>query len=226
MKITISAVLALLLVERAVGFLPPNLLQQQRQQLPATLGMAETDVGADVSVPYDAAARLAYDQWRSQYDKGAFDAKRYESFKRNYETITVANVIAKKRAREQQTGTVSLSLLSLNEFGDMTEEEYANMMNTSVGKEQGSASASTAAPTTTSDVLSQAMEAAELQTAASNALGEAADALALEEQVSRLQTMPLRRVFFSTSGRISDERCHTTTFAPQIFTETYGSLGS
>jgi len=133
--------------------------------------MAETDT-TDVSIPYDAAARLAYDEWRAQYNKGDFDPKRYETFKTNYETITVANVAAKKKAREEGS-TVSLSLMKLNEFGDLSEEEYNKMQENQQQPEF----------TTTGDVLSKAVENAELQSQASSALGEAADALAEEEQV-------------------------------------------
>ena len=131
--------------------------------------MVEEAVGSDVSIPYDAAARLAYDEWRAQYNKGSFDEKRFVNFKNNYETITVANVVAKKLARE--SGTVSLSLLTFNEFGDLSQSEYEQAMRAD------------SPPTTTGDVLSKALEAAELQLQASNALGEAADALAEEEQV-------------------------------------------
>ena len=134
--------------------------------------MVEEAVESNVSIPYDAAARLAYDEWRAQYSKGAFDSNRYLNFKNNYETITVANVAAKKRARDE--GTVSISLMTLNEFGDLSEEEYKVATN---------ASSSSSLPTSTSDVLSKALEAAELQVQASAALGEAADALAEEEQV-------------------------------------------
>lgn len=175
MKIYYFAVLALILAERAVGFIP-----MQHQQRPAlhharralsAASMADTDT--DVSIPYDAAARLAYDEWRAEYKKGDFDAARYETFKNNYETITVANVAAKKKARDD--GTVSLSLMTLNEFGDMSEDEYMQKQRAS-GKIEF---------TSTGDVLSKAVENAELQNVASNALGEAADALAEEEQVSR-----------------------------------------
>jgi Cathepsin propeptide inhibitor domain (I29) len=134
--------------------------------------MVEEAIDSDVSIPYDSAARLAYDQWRAQYNKGNFDASRYQNFKNNYEAITVANVIAKKRARDE--GTVSISLMTLNEFGDLSEVEY---------KLATQASSSSSLPTSTGDVLSKALEAAELQVQASTALGEAADALAEEEQV-------------------------------------------
>lgn len=129
---------------------------------------APSDVGSDVSIPYDAAARLAYEEWRAQFNKGAFDKKRYEIFKMNYETITVANVSAKKLAREQ--GSKSLTLMSLNEFGDLTEEEYNQAIKSGSKK------------MSTGDVLSKAVENAELQSEASSALGEAADALAEEEK--------------------------------------------
>lgn len=120
----------------------------------------------DVSIPYDAAARLAYDEWREQFNKGDFDAERFESFKSNYEAITVANIVAKKEARESGSEE-PVALMTLNEYGDYTEEEY-NQMN------GGS----------TSNVLDQALEAAQSQSEASSALEEAANALAEEEKVS------------------------------------------
>ena len=172
MQIFYAALLALLLAEEAVGFLPAMhrpAMKFPRQPLSA-IGMA-ADTDTDVSIPYDAAARLAYDQWRAEYNKGDFDAARYETFKTNYETITVANVSAKKKAREE--GTVSLSLLTLNEFGDMSEDEFLQ-------KQKGSPKLEFVS---TGDVLGMAVENAELQSMASNALVEAADALAEEEQV-------------------------------------------
>ena len=78
-------------------------------------------------------------------------------------------MIAKKQARESDTVS-SLELLSLNEYGDCTSDEYQSKM---------------AEPpqTSTGDVLGQAVAAAELQNEASAALSEAADALAEEEEV-------------------------------------------
>ena len=122
----------------------------------------------DLSVPSDSAARLAYDEWRKEFNKGAFDPVRFENFKANYEAITVANVKAKKQARDE--GNPSPNLLSLNEFGDYSAAEYE-------------AAQKTTSPTTTGDLLSKAVEAAESQSAASNALGDAAKALAEEEEV-------------------------------------------
>jgi len=127
----------------------------------------------DIKVPYDAAARLAYDQWRQKYNKGDFDETRYQVFKSNYEAITVANVVAKKKAREEEAE--SPALMTLNEFGDWTEEEYKASM--------GDESTTAATPTTTGDVLGKAMDAAQSQSEASNALKDAADALAEDEEV-------------------------------------------
>jgi hypothetical protein len=123
---------------------------------------------ADVSVPYDAAARLAYDDWCKTYGK-PFDASRYEVFKDNYLAITVMNVSTKKQARE--SGDENPSLLALNEYADFTAEEYEAAMNG-----EGTVA-------TTGDVLGKVVEAAESQSAASNALQEAADALAEDEEV-------------------------------------------
>ena len=158
-----------------------------------SLSMVEEAVDSDVSIPYDSAARLAYDQWRAQYNKGNFDASRYQNFKNNYEAITVANVVAKKRARDE--GTVSISLMTLNEFGDLSEVEY---------KIATQASSSSSLPTSTGDVLSKALEAAELQVQASTALGEAADALAEEEQVRNSE-------FTFYLIRNNEERCSVHT---------------
>ena len=55
----------------------------------------------DLSIPYDSAARLAYDQWRSANgQEGGFDEANYKAFQTKYETLTVANVIAKKMKRD------------------------------------------------------------------------------------------------------------------------------
>jgi Cathepsin propeptide inhibitor domain (I29) len=171
MKLVVAV---LLLWQQSVAAFVPVHNQFARRQLLATLGLGVDKT--DVSIPYDAAARLAYDQWRVDFNKGDFDPVRFKIFKDNYEIVTVANVKAKKKAREE--GTVSLSLMSLNEFGDWTQEEYFRAQqqddDPSIGAPQ---------PTTTSDILGKAVEAVELQTEASNALEEAVDALALEEQV-------------------------------------------
>ena len=162
-----TAILALLVVHSSNAFLP----SQQGRTTTVRRSMA-TEV--DIKVPYDAAARLAYDQWRNKYDKGEFDDSRYQVFKNNYEAITVANVVAKKKAREEELE--SPALMTLNEFGDCTEEEFKAAMS--------GEPAAPAAPTTTGDVLGKAMDAAQSQSEASNALKDAADALAEDEEVS------------------------------------------
>jgi hypothetical protein len=198
----LSVTLVLSMAPVAFAFAPPMLPLTARPSIHQSvrLSMVEEAVGSDVSIPYDAAARLAYDEWRAQYNKGAFDEKRFVNFKNNYETISVANVIAKKRARDSG-GTVSLSLLTLNEFGDFSEYEYER------------ANKGSAPPTTTGDVLSKALEAAELQLQASNALGEAADALAEEEQVSS------SFICFAYTTNLKSVAQHDV--VPRI-TETYG----
>jgi hypothetical protein len=170
--------LALLLALSSVsGFLPSAHRHHNSRAILVKTPLASTSVllsstDGDVSIPYDAAARLAYDDWRKEFNKGAFDAKRYEQFKSNYEALTAANMAAKKNARDQGTGTVDL--LTLNEYGDFSAEEYESML---AGGEDDKSSGGT-------DILGKAMEAVESQAEASNALAEASEALAEEEEVS------------------------------------------
>lgn len=184
MKFCKSVLLALCAAPVALAFTPSNLghhtnavasfsssLRVSSTAVRMSMSAKEVDT-SDVSIPYDAAARLAYDEWRAKYDKGNFDNSRYPIFKANYEAITVANVVSKAQARQE--GSEAPSLLTLNEFGDFTEEEYRKAME----KSQSSAA------TTTGDVLGKAMDAAQSQEEASSALKDAADALAEEEEVS------------------------------------------
>jgi len=134
--------------------------------------VAPSDVNADVSIDYDAAAKLAYSDWCDKYNKEANDAK-FATFKANYEALTVANVSAAKKALDEETDRPKD--LELNEFGDMTEEEYMKM-------KAGGSTEEEEAPQ--KGALETAMEASIAQSDASNALAEAADALAEEEQVS------------------------------------------
>ena len=181
MRVYNSSLLALIFMQGSLAFTPTYYRGQQSSfwSVRSMVKDAPASTGSDVSVPYDSAARLAYDEWRSIFSKGDFDPSRFTIFKSNYETITVANVSAKKKAREE--GIASLTLLSLNEFGDLTEEEYKKAL------------ASGSKPLSTGDVLSKAVENAELQSEASSALVEAADALAEEERVSTevLEKTPL-----------------------------------
>jgi len=167
---TLVALVALEGTERASAFCPANLLRPQHRS-PMRASSVDMATGSDVSVPYDAAARLAYDEWCETYGK-TFDAARYEVFRENYEAITVMNVSAKKVARESADNNPSL--LALNEYADCTAEEYeAAMKGESLSSTDG--------------VLGQVADAAESQKAASSALQDAADALAEEEEVSLFQ---------------------------------------
>jgi hypothetical protein len=157
--------------ENAAAFTPANFRQMSaRRSMSITVATSATDSDVDVSIPYDAAARLEYDQWRATFDKGDFNDDRYTTFKANYEAITVSNVAAKKKAREE--GGDAPAMLALNEYGDYTADEYEKAM--------GGGSSD---PKSTGDVLGKAMEAAESAAAASSALQDAADALAEEEEV-------------------------------------------
>ena len=189
MKISVSAVTALLLFSNATAFTTVNPLRR----LPTTLSSTATkesgagsETSADVSVPYDAAARLAYDEWRATYNKGDFDAARFESFKSNYQILTVTNIAAAKKAKD--AGEEAPKKLDLNEFADMTFEEY-EAMNSDGGAEAEEVAEveAEAAPQAEgeSDVslMETVMAESAAQSAASLSLEEAAAALAEEEQV-------------------------------------------
>jgi len=165
MRFARSAVALLGLAITTNTFVPVSLPQSRPK-----VGMVAVDTSndVDVSIPYDAAASFAYDEWRSQYGKGEFDQARYPNFEKNYMAVAVANVSAKKRARESGE---TPSLMTLNEYGDCSEEEYR--------------AALTGESTASGNVLDSVVEAAEAQSEASSALGEAADALAEEEQVCK-----------------------------------------
>jgi hypothetical protein len=174
MKFWSLALLALAVdVEYVSAFVPSGFNGRNHNSRQASVAV-DMATEPDVSIQYDAAARLAYDGWRDDYLRGGFDPVRYEVFKENYEAIAVINVSAKKKARDE--GTASPSLLNLNQYADYTAEEYEAEMK---GKEPKKAKESS----TTGDVLGQAMEAAESQMAASAALQDAADGLAEEEEV-------------------------------------------
>lgn len=166
-SLALLALVSLEASDKASAFLPPNLLRPSHG---ASFRATSVDMatGSDISVPYDAAARLAYDEWCSTYGK-KFDEARYQVFKDNYEAITVMNVSAKKAARDSGDKNPP-ALLALNEYADYTAEEYE------------AALSGTSSPST-GDVLGQVADAVESQSAASNALQEAADALAEEEEV-------------------------------------------
>ena len=144
---------------------------------------AETYVSSssDISIPYEAAAELAYKGWIAKYER-PYDAGRYDVFLSNYKAITVMNVAAKKKARETDGGKPSL--LSLNEYADCTAEEYQSAMK---GGSASSDDSSSDEPSSSGNILGDAVEAVEAQASASSALQEAADALEAEEKVCRVK---------------------------------------
>lgn len=54
----------------------------------------------DVTIPYDAAARLAYDIWRDENEKGDFDEAAFDAFSKIYKTQAVATAVLKKASRD------------------------------------------------------------------------------------------------------------------------------
>jgi len=79
----------------------------------------------DVSIPYDSACSQAYTEWLAQYEKEDPELERYENFKRNYQTVTIANVVAKKKIRDGiPEGEEKPEFLKLNKYADLSEEEY------------------------------------------------------------------------------------------------------
>lgn len=162
--------------EHASAFTPATLSQQRFRVANSPNVPPLFAASDDVSVDYDAAAKLAYDEWRNLYGKGDFDSNKFQAFKTNYEALTIVNVKAAKKAREE--GTQDVQKLELNEFADLTVEEYQKMQS---GESVASSEAAT--PAATSSPIQAAMDALNAQNAASDAIGEAAAALAQEEEV-------------------------------------------
>jgi hypothetical protein len=159
-KVLAVAALATLASQNASAFTPYFLGRASNTRLFSS--------NTDVSIDYDAAAKLAYDQWRAANGKGDFNQEKYDVFKANYEAITIANVKAAKKARDDGMSIDGIERLELNEFADMTAEDYMAMQ----GGEEQPVSA-----------LDAAMDALAAQDAASDAIVDAAAALAEEEQV-------------------------------------------
>lgn len=64
--------------------------------------------GADVSIPYDAAARLAYDEYRTA-NEGSKEVD-FDTFQTKYSQMAVAEVTAKKLEREMFPPTTKVDL--------------------------------------------------------------------------------------------------------------------
>ena len=94
-------VLAALAAQTATGFILPQRHFSGGLQLGAVLSSqtAARDLGVQI-FDHDSTIRTAYDEWRGEFGKGAFDDERFEKFKQNFKTLTVANLEAINKAVE------------------------------------------------------------------------------------------------------------------------------
>ena len=76
----------------------------------------------DNATPNDQVLQEEYSKWRLKYNKGDFDAVRFENFKTNFMAVTVRNNMERTRAR--LNGEAMPSPIALNEFGDCSSDEY------------------------------------------------------------------------------------------------------
>jgi len=194
-KLLALAALLAVASQSASAFTPSTRSNQRGAFSPLSVVSPLRAASSDVSIDYDSAAKLAYAEWRGLNGKGDFDAARFESFKGNYEALTIANVKAAKKARDEATGDIQR--LELNEFADMTVAEYQAMQS---GDDSPAPAAedSDASPVSP---LQTVMDSLAAQDAASTAIGEAAAALAEEEQV-RIYDETKKRVFQFTRAEL------------------------
>ena len=93
----------------------------------------------DVSIPYDAACRLAYEDWKVKYGKTTppendplSAEERYQQFRISYDRVTIANIVAKKKVRDaggfEEART--LNCVELDEYADRTDLEYTEATRT------------------------------------------------------------------------------------------------
>ncbi|KAL3945139.1 MAG: hypothetical protein SGBAC_000807 [Bacillariaceae sp.] len=118
-------VLAALAAQTTTGFILPVSQRHYSSsfQLGAVLSSQTAARDLGVKILYDDnAIRTAYDDWRGEFGKGAFDSGRFEQFKQNFKTLTVANLEAIDKAVAE--GTNPTGWMYLNEFGDFSQAEY------------------------------------------------------------------------------------------------------
>lgn len=182
-RVLVLSLLSTLACQNSHAFIPSTLSRSGRASVSpfaTTMHAAkESNNDLDLSIEYDAAAKLAYNEWLTQYEKGEFDEVRYQSFRSNYEALSIANVIASKKARDENNSD-ELQKLTLNEYADYTVEEYLAMQN---GTPEESSKIDDAIDNDSKGILDVAMESSAAQSEASVAISEAADALAEEEKV-------------------------------------------
>lgn len=114
----------------------------------------------DVSIPYNAAAKLAYEDWKKANPSSSGS---FEEFEKNFYTASVLNVMGKNMAEDEDEESAGFSV-TLNANAD-----------------RSSASPATNGSSSTADIMNSAMESSMKQSEASAALDEAVDALAEEE---------------------------------------------
>lgn len=102
LDLPVPAIAAGFLAAFAAGTFAMRQRGEEDDAAPSSFGAASSKNG-DVSIPYDAAARLAYDDWRAANNKGGFAADKYAKFKAKYEEVTCANMAAKKVARDTKS---------------------------------------------------------------------------------------------------------------------------
>ncbi|CAJ1942716.1 unnamed protein product [Cylindrotheca closterium] len=118
-------VLAALAAQTATGFILPAPQRHYSSsfQLGAVLSSqtAARDLGVKI-FDDENNIRTAYDEWRVEFGKGAFNDQRFQNFKQNFKTLTVANFEAEYKAFKE--GTNPPGWMYLNEFGDFSQGEY------------------------------------------------------------------------------------------------------
>lgn len=93
----------------------------------------------DVSVPYDATCRLAYEEWKAKFgktepreDDPLSAEERFQQFRISYERVTIANIAAKKKVRDaggfEEART--LKTVELDVYSDLTDLEYTEAIRT------------------------------------------------------------------------------------------------
>jgi hypothetical protein len=89
--------------------------QAQPKSKSTSSAVAEAVQAVDVSIPYDAAARLAFADWNG----GTKDEATYQKFQDIYVTKTVALVTAKKAARDAALEAQRLASIAAQADKDM-----------------------------------------------------------------------------------------------------------
>ena len=104
--------------------------QQRHDDLSSTQLFSTTDVSRIENSYYagdEDTILTVYEAWRQEYAKGDFDNLRYQNFRENYIKLMTANAAELTVARDM--GDPDPIPLTLNEFGDLSPDEYSNQQN-------------------------------------------------------------------------------------------------